>query len=979
MNFTNQFQRRFVLGILILIIASMMLIPAGTIAAQDEPLFAENDCDCEDLGWKTSADHSRYTDSASYEWLQKDFGFSASELHCEYAKGKGYEPRLSLSIIHTQTPEQTEELANYYLAQASKTADFYAQKEGYNVIDHDESEVSRYSHLSVHNDTRSGLYYYGYRAILHPDNFLVVVSGWGYEADFKSKEDFKIAFDRLEQHAMALLGDKQEEKTEGTITGFDIGMSRMHLSLLHQDEMMVTTTNAYGRYEFPVKLEKDEEYELTLHFEYVREGKTVFRIRFQDNAIPAKIVLQIKGDNITQAWLDLGGNMYGELPVSHISLSELKLDELLNSEEFASLVSMYIHFSEALAFYTDGLGVKLNFQLPIEVHAFTDPESEPTAYNYALGMSWINIDEAKSYHSSPYRPIHREYHEFSHYVMHALYGALPVPKNPPVPEINHGGYANPSTSDSFVEGFAIFMSIMMANSLGDTIPHPPVRLMELMTSGRAEMLRDLEPDYLAWEKNGKAEEVAVAAVLWDLVDSAQDYRAPEDEAFRRETIETMVDSALQQNDVNNNGQIERDEWIAHIFFMRAQDYTEDGALDWNEWNSVTQDRADQLKKGEPLPDADELNTYVDNEILGVYDLNGDRTLQFAELKELQMALSGSAASVNDTLLQEIFRKLDADASNGLAGKELLKLAVTDLQPNRIWETYDTDRDEKISKAELIQMAPIEWKWMQHQESSVTDYPNLPQVISSDYLWQATTPQDDDIVSISFEKIWGILSQYHQDFTAVYQSLINTYPDQKDGIDQIFKAHGFFADVNPQNQKWDSGEAIGRAADASTEDRKQRRSTQELPGQFIKVNNEVPYYNVAVLFPLQPHLSYLARTANTGGWVYVQIPPEAYLAQITVAAEGVQSNNPLTFTTPQFNAAYEESLAQGYFVTHDFGIVGDIPALPAFPFDDADAAGTSKDESAETESDGGSNAAFIGVLAIIVVALVIGTYWFIRRK
>ena len=58
-----------------------------------------------------------------------------------------------------------------------------------------------------------------------------------------------------------------------------------------------------------------------------------------------------------------------------------------------------------------------------------------------------------------------------------------------------------------------------------------------------------------------------------------------------------------------------------------------------------------------------------------------------------------------------------------------------------------------------------------------------------------------------------------------------------------------------NPKWDEGEKVGTP---SNYQRQWRKSTAEIPGYFIKVDNEVPFYIVEVIFPtkIKPIFPYI---------------------------------------------------------------------------------------------------------------------------
>ena len=780
------------------------------------------------------------------------------------------------------------------------------------------------------------------------------------------------------------------EKLEGNIIGYDWSLSHLHLTLQYDGNMYETATDSNGIFEFPVKVEEGEEYELTVHFEYMLDGQVFYMLRFRDSPTPVKLVLRMKDGLITKSWIDLGGELHKELPSSDMLIDELRLEKLFHSQDpYITFVSTYNHMSEALEYYTHILGETLDFQLPLDIFMFTDPVGEPTAYNYALEMSWINIDNFKSYHTSPFRPIHREYHEFSHYVMHTLYGGKwPAPVNPSVPEVNHGGYANPSTSDSFVEGFAIFMSIMLYKDFGDTIPHAPVRQMDTLVEGRAGVLKELETDYKAWDREGKAEELAVAGVLWDLYDGQED---PAITAKKYELAEVTYNGMLKLYDANQNGVIDRAEFIGIALMIRffTGSVDEDCKTLLNPGDQVLmfhQTGITPAGRGEPL-DAALLNKYKNNDLLAKYDQDSPGVLDDWELKSYVEDVGKNISNAYN-YAKNLITVYDQDKDEMLSETELVRMLAGEELCSGILKKYDLNGDFYIDFPELARITEERGEdlLMSIGLGDIAIFApegKVPQRMTLDDFVSLSSTKDDDDIELPFEEMWAILRQYQQDFTAVYESFIDKYPDQKEGIDEIFKAHGFFADVNPQNQQLDAGEEISRAADASTEERKMRRSIQPLPGQFIKVDNDVPYYEVAVLFPFEPYLSYVTRTSNDNGLVYVPIPPESYYAMIVMEAEGVETRNPLTFTTNLFNTTYEESVEQGYFLEYKFEIEGDIPVLPSLSFDESDVSGLGKDEAvpAGSESDSGSgfNAVAIIVPIVVIAAIAAAALVFFRRR
>ncbi|NOZ06705.1 MAG: hypothetical protein GXP41_10210 [Chloroflexi bacterium] len=197
---------------------------------------------------------------------------------------------------------------------------------------------------------------------------------------------------------------------------------------------------------------------------------------------------------------------------THASINRTRLDDL-------ATIYYYIHQAWQLA---DSMGQLLNFQLPVDIIAFSTQNGVywqgPNSSGAWAGVDpHINIATTSSLIADGNRPDNREWHEFGHHVMaDTLNNQFPDdPANN-----NHGGYPNPSTTDSWTEGFAEFYSMMVSRDIAAT-PRP-------------ELYRwfgwedNLESNYLAWTTHANPpdphpnavqnEELAVAGLLWDLVD-----------------------------------------------------------------------------------------------------------------------------------------------------------------------------------------------------------------------------------------------------------------------------------------------------------------------------------------------------------------------------------------------------------------------------------------------------------------------------
>ncbi|MFH0861876.1 MAG: hypothetical protein V1875_02495 [Candidatus Altiarchaeota archaeon] len=299
-------------------------------------------------------------------------------------------------------------------------------------------------------------------------------------------------------------------KVKGRMTAF--GKPLKYVRMYCGDGRVEVTTDENGVFEFEaVGGKAGEDYDCEVRFEYVRNGRTYFQVHNQDDTEPATLNHKFK----------LGGTD-----------GDMAMEKLLaeDSDGGEAQAAVYMHMTEALEFYIDGLKEDLDFQLPLHVHSFMpdDPNAPRAQYNGDNGESNIYIQTRDSVQGSPDRQM-EIYHEFSHYVMQALYGKWPYPEGQTdVKERNHGGFMNPSTSDAYVEAFASFMSVAMMEAYGQTVPSgrddSKLSLSQLIAIYGNGPVSDLETDYKAWDKQGKMEEYAGAGILWDLIDNEKGYR-----------------------------------------------------------------------------------------------------------------------------------------------------------------------------------------------------------------------------------------------------------------------------------------------------------------------------------------------------------------------------------------------------------------------------------------------------------------------
>lgn len=191
-------------------------------------------------------------------------------------------------------------------------------------------------------------------------------------------------------------------------------------------------------------------------------------------------------------------------------------DEAL--EKMDSAAAIYYYSYQAIRFYEDVLGEKIDYVTPVFIFVFADLG---TSYDPYYGGIFMSKDYNDSLWNHPERinsiPNNLEWHEFSHHLMNEIY--QPIPAGPPT-DIYHNGYLNSETTDSWREGFAEFFSLLIAENYGDPKPY-------LYRMGDGAL--NLEGDYKVWDPYDEdldlfygfpwaEEEFSVAGILWDLHD-----------------------------------------------------------------------------------------------------------------------------------------------------------------------------------------------------------------------------------------------------------------------------------------------------------------------------------------------------------------------------------------------------------------------------------------------------------------------------
>lgn len=198
------------------------------------------------------------------------------------------------------------------------------------------------------------------------------------------------------------------------------------------------------------------------------------------------------------------------------------------SQRLDDLTAIYRHTQQALDFIQHTLGATMPL---LDVNAYAS-SGVSEAY-YDRENQAVVIAAAYSGYNNGNRPMNREWHETFHALMDHTIG---IYDDSCEPDINHGGYNNCSTSDSWAEGWAEFWTVALAQELGWQDPY----LYEIGDKNGLKISMDV--NWQAWDYHCPGahckprEEFAVASLLWDLLDKRQDGEHKGGEQGQQDTI-----------------------------------------------------------------------------------------------------------------------------------------------------------------------------------------------------------------------------------------------------------------------------------------------------------------------------------------------------------------------------------------------------------------------------------------------------------
>lgn len=634
--------------------------------------------------------------------------------------------------------------------------------------------------------------------------------------------------------------------------------------------------------------------EVKLWFRYVTD-KEYFEIYVASMKKPLEFTLTIEDGIVKKTTVDTGLevlNIEEEYKVEDFDFANLVVEEIYHTAR------RYVHIAEALEFYQD-LGVE--FDKPVDVVTFMHHGTTALYLDYKIYIDDIFCD---SHEYSPFL----EYHEFSHYAMNQMYGDEfynELLKSP-----NHGGFANPTTTDSWIEGFAAFMPVVIANHYDRWWADYPLERRPSFYP----LAGSLDANYKPWQKEGKAEEFAIAGFLWDYIDGESLDQG--NVGWGVDLLYACVFGDFLGWDENEDKKLTAEEIYVGQIIGNYGSSGGFGSPDTVEWNY------DMIKMGKEMEEYFDLEP--DMELFERYD-DGDGFLDKNELKKMGDILN---AKDYNPVIDDWLKYYD-DGDNKISreeAKHLLKgyeiiMEISKGKPiSKRDDVVNWIKDERIIKyIDDNGMRPLK------DEMSAREF--------SEYLLKQTAENDDDSMEWSFDVLWDVaLSKKHKDFTSVLESLVDYSNDEKylEAFTELEIIHGMYqreglgngvydigeayTDSN-KNRKWDQGEKYvdypfswnvqeGDILGApSNYERIGRRSTPYFRGNYIKAPKgeyEITY----IIKDGMKIIDIVGYTANSDGMLYVPVPPDSI---VSVSSK----DESIVFTSDLVEENFEEIIKRGY--------------------------------------------------------------------
>lgn len=265
-----------------------------------------------------------------------------------------------------------------------------------------------------------------------------------------------------------------------------------------------------GHYSFRGVPEMDD-LQVRVRLNYLASGTTMFRVLYSARQ-PAE-------------WAGAATTVFSSVGAFGPIIKNVPFADVPETVAFGSIPKallpdlgiIYYHSWEAFQL-PPKVSIRPDLQLPLDIWTFAPRDSvewigPSTLSSPPYPDSEIVIGNAsrQSEHRLADRPDNREWHEIGHHMMADVMGNR-LPESPG-DEI-HGGWtynshSNPSTTDSWVEGFAPFYSLSVGAQVANR-PEP-----QLYHANGA--VFNLESNYASL-RDWNNEELSVAGLLWDLID-----------------------------------------------------------------------------------------------------------------------------------------------------------------------------------------------------------------------------------------------------------------------------------------------------------------------------------------------------------------------------------------------------------------------------------------------------------------------------
>ena len=133
------------------------------------------------------------------------------------------------------------------------------------------------------------------------------------------------------------------------------------------------------------------------------------------------------------------------------NLKDFSLDDYV--EQIGYYIYNYLYFQDAAEFY---IKQGVDFTKPVNILLGQKYDKKAAYIDYKIIMN----DEI--WHPENLFSPYTQYHEFSHFAMHTMYWDL---FNEMIKSKNHWWFSNPTTMDSWLEAFAAFMAVVIANDV----------------------------------------------------------------------------------------------------------------------------------------------------------------------------------------------------------------------------------------------------------------------------------------------------------------------------------------------------------------------------------------------------------------------------------------------------------------------------------------------------------------------------------